>query len=198
MALGADATLNVTATGSGPLAYQWRLNGINIAGATTSSLALHALQFANAGLYSVQVTNQAGMVFSSAAILNVSPRLYYQAGTNGLTLTWASPYILQRATSITGPFTDVPGATSPYFYSAAGPQYYFRLRAPDFSLSVNRLAGGRFSLSSPGIPGCNFILQATTDFHSWVNLTTNSFPCSFVDSAAPQYPHRFYRAALAQ
>jgi hypothetical protein len=195
--LGANLTLNVAATGTGPLAYQWRFNGNNIAGATTNILTIAVAQFGQAGLYSVVVSNQGGTAISTAAIINVTPTLQYQPGTNGLVLTWPSPYVLQWASTPSGPYTDVPGAHSPWFYSTAGPQKYFRLRAPSFSLTVTPLAGGQYSITSPGIPGANFVLQATTDFHTWVNLATNPFPCAIVDTNASQYPYRFYRAVLA-
>ena len=44
-----------------------------------------------------------------------------------------------------------------------------------------------------------YVIQATTDFQSWVNVQTNSATGSlleFADSGAGQFPHRFYRAIL--
>ncbi|MBU6400032.1 MAG: immunoglobulin domain-containing protein, partial [Verrucomicrobia bacterium] len=68
---GGTATFSVTATGSGPLSYQWRFNGMNVAGATNAALALMNLQAAQAGDYSVVVANAAGAVASSIATLTV-------------------------------------------------------------------------------------------------------------------------------
>ena len=73
LACGSDATLSVTATGTGPLAYQWICNGSDLPGATSSSLTLSDLQFTNAGLYKVLVSNPVGTVTSSTAVLNVVP-----------------------------------------------------------------------------------------------------------------------------
>src|SRR5262249_50973677 len=125
---GDSTTLSVAASGSGPLTYQWQLNGANIAGATGSSLSLNNLLFNNAGLYDVIGRNPGGSVTSSVAVVNVDPNLLTQISGNNMTLPWAGPFILQSALSPAGPYTDVPGATSPYtFNMASGPQKYFRL-----------------------------------------------------------------------
>jgi len=47
-----------------------------------------------------------------------------------LLLTWTnSTFSLQSAPAVTGPFTNIPGATSPYAVSTASPQMFFRLKA---------------------------------------------------------------------
>jgi hypothetical protein len=69
---GATATFTVTATGTPPLSYQWGFNGTNIAGATGTSLTLSNVQPAQAGTYSVQVTNAYGSTNSANAILTVT------------------------------------------------------------------------------------------------------------------------------
>jgi len=72
---GAAFRLSVTASGSPMLQYQWRFNGANIAGATNRGYTLTDIQFANAGNYSVLVTNLLGQVESLDAtlIVNHSP-----------------------------------------------------------------------------------------------------------------------------
>ena len=195
---GNSATLAVTATGSRPFTYQWRLNGTNIAGATGSSLTLNSLQFDNAGLYSVVVGNAAGAATSSAAVLNVAPELAMQTGRQGLTLTWPEPFILQEASNAAGPYADVAGASSPYVYETlTNPMKFFRLRPPSFNLTMVPGSGGDVSITGLGVPGCNFTLQGSTDLRNWVDLQTSPSPCAFLDTEAGQYPHRFYRAVLA-
>jgi hypothetical protein len=68
---GTAANFSVTAAGTGPLAYQWRFNGTNLAGATASSYILANAQPTNAGSYSVVVTNVAGSITSAVASLTV-------------------------------------------------------------------------------------------------------------------------------
>ena len=59
---------------SGPY-YQWRKDGVPMAGATSHQLVVAHAQFSNAGLYSVVVSNAASSVTSSNVVLAVnSPR----------------------------------------------------------------------------------------------------------------------------
>src|SRR5205814_529874 len=68
---GVNVTFSATASGTAPLGYQWRLNGSNIAGAIATSYTRTNVQTADAGNYSVLVTNVAGMAISSDAALTV-------------------------------------------------------------------------------------------------------------------------------
>ncbi len=71
---GQTASFSVTATGTAPLAYQWRRNGTNIAGATSSTYTTPATTLADNGTqFSVVISNVAGSVTSSAATLTVTP-----------------------------------------------------------------------------------------------------------------------------
>jgi GH25 family lysozyme M1 (1,4-beta-N-acetylmuramidase) len=60
-----------TAAATNALGYQWRLNGTNIAGATTTSYTITNAQIANAASYSVIATNLAGIAASTNAGLTV-------------------------------------------------------------------------------------------------------------------------------
>jgi len=71
VAVGGSAVLSVTATGSPAPTYQWRKNGVAIAGATGSSLTLPAFQVSDAGSYSVDLTNVTGTVSSQSAAVGV-------------------------------------------------------------------------------------------------------------------------------
>lgn len=66
--IGKDATLTATADGTQPFTYQWSKNGAAISGATASTLALTNVTQANAGSYSVVITNDAGSATATAAI----------------------------------------------------------------------------------------------------------------------------------
>ena len=67
-----NVTFTVTAAGTPQLQYQWRLNGTNLAGATSTSLTVANVQASQAGSYSVRVTNAFGAVVSSNAVLLVN------------------------------------------------------------------------------------------------------------------------------
>lgn len=70
---GVNAVFSVIASGTAPLVYQWRHGSTNIDGATNASLILQNVQLAQAGPYSVAVSNDFGGVISSNAILTVIP-----------------------------------------------------------------------------------------------------------------------------
>ena len=80
---GANVLFSVTATGSAPLGYQWRLAGVVVADATDSDYARTNIQCGDAGAYEVIVTNAGGGVTSSVALLRVvSPPLLAEPPTN--------------------------------------------------------------------------------------------------------------------
>jgi hypothetical protein len=70
---GASTTLSVLAAGAPPFAYQWRLNGTNIPGATNAVFTLNQLSPSQAGNYSVLISNFNGSVTSSNANVTVIP-----------------------------------------------------------------------------------------------------------------------------
>jgi RHS repeat-associated protein len=71
---GANVTFAVAAQGVWPLHYQWFFNSSNlIIGASNAFLTLSNIQPAQAGSYSVVVTNQFGSIGSSNAMLVVNP-----------------------------------------------------------------------------------------------------------------------------
>ena len=70
---GSPATFTVVATGIPDPTYQWQTNGVNISGATSSTLTIPSATSANAGSYTVVVTTSAGTATSSSATLTVNP-----------------------------------------------------------------------------------------------------------------------------
>ncbi len=68
---GQTANFNVAASGTAPLNYQWQKNGSDIAGANGPSLTLANVQPSDAGDYSVEVSNDAGVATSDPAALTV-------------------------------------------------------------------------------------------------------------------------------
>jgi len=71
---GQTTTFAVVAAGTAPLSYQWKKNGVNIAGATAASYTTPATTTSDSGsTFAVVVTNTSGTVTSSAATLTVNP-----------------------------------------------------------------------------------------------------------------------------
>lgn len=67
--LGLPLTLVVDALSALPLRYQWRLNGVNIPGATNNSLFIPLFQLEHAGSYTVLAINDLGVTASHPAEL---------------------------------------------------------------------------------------------------------------------------------
>ena len=70
VATGQIASFSVVATGTEPLAYQWKKNGSDIAGATSSTYKPVSSSELNGAKFSVEVTNSAGTVTSNEAVLS--------------------------------------------------------------------------------------------------------------------------------
>ena len=95
VAAGGSLTFSVGATGTTPFSYQWRKNGANLNGETRAVLTLSNIETANAGTYSVVVTNAAGSATSGGAVLTVAPLSsvattlnYADRSATSVTLTW--------------------------------------------------------------------------------------------------------------
>ncbi len=68
---GMPAELRVAAGGRGPMRYVWRRNGVPVAGATSARFFVDAADLADAGTYSVVVSNAVGAATSADAALTV-------------------------------------------------------------------------------------------------------------------------------
>jgi hypothetical protein len=70
--VGQTATFSVTATGTGPLSYQWYENGVAISGATSSTYTTPPTALTDSGsIFTVTVSNSVGTVKSMGATLTV-------------------------------------------------------------------------------------------------------------------------------
>jgi hypothetical protein len=176
---GTNITFNVTARGNAPMAYQWRLNGFALAGATNSSLTLTNVQPGMAGNYSVLITNSLGSITSSNAALkvdvvfafgnsllltnssasfngSVSIRLtnVYPSGLTFYTLDGSTPSFMSAQYS--SPFSVTNntilralGYSSDFFQSAELDPISI-LIVPNYSLVVTNTFGGTVALNPAG------------------------------------------------
>ena len=71
VAVGDSVTFSGEASGSAPLSYQWRRNGVAIPGQTNSTLTLTNLSLGDSGDYTLAVSNPAGTAISDAATVCV-------------------------------------------------------------------------------------------------------------------------------
>jgi len=66
-----DFVLSVEAKGAGELTYQWRVDGVVLDGQIQNTLSLSDLKLSDAGAYSVEVVNEAGITMSEEAAVQV-------------------------------------------------------------------------------------------------------------------------------
>jgi hypothetical protein len=87
--VGGNVTFTAAAGGSPPPTYQWRRNSTHLTGATNATLALSNVQSADAGDYSVVITNSAGSLSSNNAALIVTPPVDSNARLSNLSVRTA-------------------------------------------------------------------------------------------------------------
>ena len=116
------ASFGVMAAGLAPLSYQWQQDGTNIADATNSLLMLTNLSTADAGVYSVTVSNSLGTVTSANVELPpVWRRPFFLVQPQDQSVLCNDPATLQAAVAGTKPLsyqwqfngTNIAGATNP-------------------------------------------------------------------------------------
>jgi len=87
---GFDARFRVTASGSGPFAYQWRKDGMEIPAGTNRVLILTNLQSEHTGNYDVIVANPVGSITSAVAWLEVVQTPTFEEALDTTNLLWTT------------------------------------------------------------------------------------------------------------
>ena len=215
--VGGNASFNVTASSTSPLAYQWRLNGTSIPGATLPAYAVSGVQPSAAAVYDVIVANNYGSVTSLTAVLsafingritqggNGLPSVKVAVGTN-VSLTDAGGYYTNLnlreganvlvTPSLTG-YAFAP-ASQPLPQSATISGLSFRAFP---TLALTRSTNGSPQLAFTAAFTCG--VQASTDLKNWqVVFATNTVSADtqilqFTDTNGTALPTRFYRFAEA-
>ena len=103
--VGGYFALCVAALGPPPLNYQWCFNGAEVPAATNRQLVFEAIQFTNAGTYTVKVWNDTETVWSLPATLTVESSL-----DGGGLVQLANRFIFGPATN-SAPVFDIDGVT---------------------------------------------------------------------------------------
>lgn len=118
---GSTVTFTAAATGSPFPTFQWQKNGINISGATNTTLTLSSVQTSDSGTYTFIATNSAGSKPSNDAVLQVSAGavpIFTQQPTSQAVATGSSVAFNAAASGAISykwqrNGVDVPGATGP-------------------------------------------------------------------------------------
>ena len=147
---GQTATFSVSANGTAPLSYQWRKNGTNISGATSSSYTTPATATTDSGsTFSVVVTNSAGSATSNNAVLNVNaaavaPSITTQPGNQSVTAGQTATFSVSATGTAPMSYqwrkngTSISGATASSYTT---PATSMTDSGSTFSVSINNSAG---------------------------------------------------------
>ena len=116
---GDMVTFTVTATGTAPLSTQWRLDGVDIPGATMMTLTIPAASPADSGSYDVVITNDCGSDTSAPATLTVQEAPVVTSGPMGATACVGDSVVLSVTATGSLPLSyqwtlngmNIPGAT---------------------------------------------------------------------------------------
>jgi uncharacterized lipoprotein YddW (UPF0748 family) len=196
-----NATFTVLAAGAPAPSYQWRFNSTDIAGATDSTYTRNYLQPADAGSYSVVVSNVAGSITSSNAILtvNLPPAITTQPQDQNVNQSSNATFsVVATATPVPTyqwrfNSTDISGATDgTYTRSNAQPA-----DVGSYSVVVSNVAGSVTSSNAiltvnvpPAINTQPQSLSVTVD-------SSASFTVVATGTPAPSYQWRFNGTNLA-
>jgi hypothetical protein len=194
---GQTATFGVGINGTGPFSYQWRLNGNAIAGATAAVYSIASVADADAGSYSVVVSNSVGSVTSGAAALAiaadpppptpVAPRITTQPA--GLVVLPGNSATFAVAATGTGPLayqwsrdgTEISGATGPVLALSS-------VQAGDAGSYTVRVSNAAGAVTSNGaqliVPGAPVITGQSINVTGYTGQSAN-FVLSVVGNPAP-------------
>lgn len=107
--VGSTTSFSITAEGKpdgGTLSYQWRFDGTNLPGATDTIYTRSNAQLADAGTYTVVMTNSYGSKTSSDSVLQVLPFGAPSIRVNNQLAVGTVPAVLSAQLTISGGFTN--------------------------------------------------------------------------------------------
>jgi hypothetical protein len=164
--LSATAIFSVSASGLGPLSYQWRLNGVNlgnggnVSGATAPVLTITNVATPNIGTYSAVVSNPYGAATSAVAVLSV-----YLLGSNNL---------VQNGGFETGDFTGWNASGSLKDLMVSGNAFY--VHSGQFGAQLGPYEYTSLYQNIPTSPGGQYLLSLWLhpDGQGWFSASWNA------------------------
>ncbi len=221
---GSDVTFTCAASSSAPVTYQWHVGSVVFPATTNTCLTLTNVQMSEAGNYVCVVSNEAGTVTSSNAILTIqtAPSITTQPVSQTVT-AGATATLSVSATGTPAPvyqwlmngaaLGDESSSLAITNFQAANQGTYSVILSNDLGVVTSTPAllllngpcridafgssNGAFSLETIGVAGGTYTIEATADLISWTPLFTNYTPngfLDFTDTNAATMPYRFYRA----
>ena len=220
---GATVTFTGLAAGPQPLFYQWRSNGVDLAGKIMPSLVLSNVGPSHQALYSLYVRNNSGSVTSAPASLTVrssptitsqpqsvvvntgenaifnvtatgTPTLAYQWRFNGAAITGATNSSYTRSNV---QFTNA-GTYSVSVINLVGPASSSpaELMVRPRILSMQMTTNGTFQMNFAGVPNRSYAVERATNATNWsvaATMSSVSGQNQFNESGAITNLSRLYR-----
>jgi hypothetical protein len=172
---GEDATFAVAATGTAPLSYFWRRNGAVMQTGAAPALVVRSVVAANAGEYSVIVSNAAGVAVSENAALTVLVPPPFAGVYQGLFFENGPP-----AVHSSGLYTATVQPTRAFRGTV-------QIGRGKFPVSGRFDGGGRATNTIPGPAGGLVTLALALDMRSGTSITGSIFAGGWT---APLRAHR--------
>ncbi len=169
-----NAVFSANVLGNGFLRYQWRFNGVAIAGATNSTFVVTNAQFTNEGTYTVAVTDSIAPAVSAPARLAILVEpLILQAPLSQTVVVGASVTISVTVTNT---------ATLPIGYrlrrnNASQPEFY----------AANERSGF-FTITNVQLPFTNYAIIVTNAARSGGILSASAFLTFLTDTDGDGLP----------
>lgn len=184
VAYGSSFSISPSVSGTSPMTYEWRRNGVTLFDATGSYLSRSGVTSADAGTYTLVVTNDWGSVTSPGVTVTVAAAVAPQISgiPETLSVSSGSNFSLSANTSGTSPMAlqwnkngvPIPGATSSYY--SKGPVSVADSGA--YTLTASNAAGATTSaacavtVSAPIAPVITGLPSgATVSYGTYVSLS---------------------------
>jgi hypothetical protein len=183
--------ISVTAAGTAPLSYQWKLNGSDIPTETNSSINVSA-----DGSYTVVVTNSCGSVTSNAATLTTNTSPSGGGSQTAINITVGTPYSKIITYSGTAPLS-ISAITKPSWLTItllgnivtiSGTPGVGDVGSSDYSFIISNLCGQQITSTTGGLvtAGCTAIGAGTVNGNaSVVNGVTETYTITGLTGTVP-------------
>ena len=162
-------SFTVAATGTTNLYYQWQFDSANLAGATNTSYTVASAQAANAGTYTVLVSNVVGVVTSAPAVLS-----FQAAPLNAAPSILEQPENLIVAIGQRAVFSVTASGAAPLQY-----QWYFNHEKIAWATNATLALP---SVASTGFDGAFYVVVS----NSSGSATSSNATLTVEDEAAPK------------
>ena len=140
---GSNATMSVTATGSG-LSHQWTLNGAPIRGATNTSLTVTDIHIEDVGTYQLETRTTTGRrTLSEPMVLEIGPITEIQSRAKKRDVQFIEAFYSVPASGGGAMAMFVTGSTNPYVSVSAGTSSGIQI--------INTFGGGSSTGTCAGI-----------------------------------------------